>query len=242
MNDNLNGECLVIGNMPTSNEEKPESDTTPKRLSGIYGLQNKLKPDKWYVGQSIDIQNRWKKNYSTAKCKFQRKLYNALLKYGYENFNKVVLEELENPTQKLLDDREGYWMKHYNCIENGYNLRGGGNGHGWHSEETKEKIRIARAKQIIGRNHVSDEAKTKMSMERKGKPLSKETCIKLSISHIGNRHTEKSKREISKTMAGRPSLRKGKSMPIGFGEKISKIMIGKKRGPYKPRNITNDKN
>jgi group I intron endonuclease len=205
MNDNSNGEWKATGETQTNSEQPLENDTTKRKIVGIYGLRNKI-TNKWYVGQSVDIIKRLEIDYKKMKCIGQPKIYNALLKYGYNEFDKIILEECESK-QEILNEKEIYWMKYYDSIKNGYNLRGGGGGHGWHSEETKQKIRMARANQIIGKNHVSEEAKIKMSMERKGKSLSDETCIKLSISHLGNKHSEETKIKIRNTLRGPSSLK-----------------------------------
>lgn len=196
MNDNLNGECVVIGNTLMSREKKQENGITK---IGIYGLRNKLKPYKWYIGQSVDIIKRWEKDYRRLKCEGQPKLYYALQKYGYDGFDKILLEEC-TPDKKTLDERETQWMIHYNSIEGGYNLRGGGRGHGWHSEETKAKIREARRRQITHRP--SEEAIERMREARAGIPLSGEHRLKLSASHMGNKQSDETKAKISKALLG----------------------------------------
>lgn len=97
--------------------------TMQRKLSGIYGLRCRT-TDKWYVGQSLNISGRWSK-YRTLRCKSQPKLLNALRKYGFDNFDKIVLEECE-PNVDILNLREVYWVKHYNSFEDGYNLTEGG--------------------------------------------------------------------------------------------------------------------
>jgi group I intron endonuclease len=229
MNDNSNGEWKVTGEMPTKNEEKLEKDTII--ISGIYGLQNKQHPEKWYIGQSIDVYTRWERDYKKMKCIAQPKLYNALKKYGYDGFNKVLLEQC-SAEKEVLDSREIYWMDYYESTQNGYNLRKGGNGHGWHSDETKQKIKIAREKQKIGKGHVSEEARKRMSEDRIGKKLSEEHRIKLSISHMGNKQTEESKKKISNTMKGRTGRKWTDEQKL----KKSLLMTGTARGPYKSKN------
>ena len=197
--------------------------------TGIYGLLCKT-TGKWYVGQSINIETRWDKHYKRLNCKGQPKIYHALKKYGYDDFDKVILEECV-PEKDILDKKEDYWIIQKNSINNGYNIRGGGFGHGWHSEETKQKIREARAKQSIGSGHVSEEARMRLSAERKGKSLSEDHRRKLSISHIGITQTEESKLKISTTMKGKPGRKWTEEQKL----KKSLSMIGKKLGPYGPR-------
>ena len=84
----------------------------------IYGLKCKV-TDKWYVGQSWNVKKRWW-TYSKYECRNQPKLYNALVKYGIDAFEKSILEE--NITdQDTLDAREDYWTEKYDCVNNGYN-------------------------------------------------------------------------------------------------------------------------
>jgi group I intron endonuclease len=106
-------------------------------VAGIYGLYNTL-TGKWYVGQSVGIFNRWNIAYKGLRCKSQVKIYRALLKYGYEAFEKVVLETCDD-VDWILDYREMYWMRHLDSVKNGYNLKSGGS-RGKHSDESRRKL------------------------------------------------------------------------------------------------------
>lgn len=158
-------------------QESVPSDTTktidpmsvPNVCCGIYGLRNKVN-DKWYVGQSLDIYDRWHE-YDTLHCKSQRKLYAALLKYGVESFDKVVLEECSSSD---LDTKEDDWINTKDSIKNGYNCKGGGS-HGKMSDETREKIRQS----LTGRK-LSDDHKRRIGAKHSGKVISAETRKKIS--------------------------------------------------------------
>lgn len=108
-----------------------------KHISGIYLITNLITQEK-YVGQSIDIYNRWRQHKAVAKnSKEQAKLYQAIRAYGIENFSCEILEECEN-TQ--LNEREIYWIEYYNTFYQGYNMTRGGQGpYGW--KYNPEKIR-----------------------------------------------------------------------------------------------------
>lgn len=54
-----------------------------------------------------------------------RPLYRAISKYGKEHF---WVEELEECSSQLANDREKYWIKQYNSYYNGYNATLGGDG------------------------------------------------------------------------------------------------------------------
>lgn len=92
---------------------------------GIYKIENIINK-KIYIGQSIEIEKRWKKHLST-KDNFL--IHKAIQKYGKNNFNFSILEECDINS---LDERECYWINYYNSIvPNGYNMiSGGSNGAG----------------------------------------------------------------------------------------------------------------
>lgn len=195
MNDTTSNECKAIGN--TSNEKisQASNDTAARKIIGIYGLQNKLKPDKWYVGHSTDIYNRWKRAYEKLGCKQQPKIYNALLKYGYNNFEKVILEEC-SPTKEILLEREIYWTRHYNSIKNGYNLKEGGTG-GYRPGSVREKISIA----LTGKR-LSSEHRKKLSLAKLGTKHTKEHNKNISTANVGKKRTEEFREKMSNIRIG----------------------------------------
>ena len=96
-------------------------------MVGIYKITNKL-DNKCYIGQSIDIETRWKQHiYEGKKLRHKYKFYLALNKYGAENFLFEVIEECSLDTE-ILNNRERYWIEYYNSYEEGYNSTRGGQG------------------------------------------------------------------------------------------------------------------
>ena len=93
-------------------------------MIGIYKITNLIN-QKVYIGQSINIQQRWEehKYYSSNEKTLLQK---AFKKYGIDNFNFEVIEECDI---KDLDDKEIYWIKYYDSFKNGYNLTEGGKTH-----------------------------------------------------------------------------------------------------------------
>lgn len=90
---------------------------------------------KVYIGSTIDYKRRLV-NYETLVCKNQKKLYNSLLKYG---FDKHVFEVLCYCDKSDLRQKESYYGHLYNCL-------------GEHvSEATKEKLRAAAKQQWINK-------------------------------------------------------------------------------------------
>jgi len=96
--------------------------------SNIYLIIN-LITDKKYVGQSINVNLRWKKHIYNSKNNIMKSkfLYGAMNKYGINNFKIDIIEN--NIDMECINEREKYWIKYYNSLApNGYNLTIGGEG------------------------------------------------------------------------------------------------------------------
>ena len=105
--------------------------TEVRNMTGIYKITNKIN-GKAYIGQSYDIFARWKQHRNTTTTQSNGLLYKAFEKYGIENFEFTILEELEY-VQDLLNEREKYWISFYHTYVDdpcgpGYNLTLGGEG------------------------------------------------------------------------------------------------------------------
>lgn len=93
-------------------------------MIGIYKITNLIN-QKTYIGQSINIEQRWREHKNHAFCighqTYQRPLYCAMRKYGLDNFNFEVIELCD---KSQLNEREQYWILFYHSLinENGYNL------------------------------------------------------------------------------------------------------------------------
>lgn len=108
------------------------------KLTGIIYKITNIINNKVYIGQTVNtIKQRWNKHCHSNGC---RSLYNAILKYGKENFNIEIIETL--PIEEL-DEREIYWINYYksNNKKFGYNILLGGNlGRKGFSKLNKEQI------------------------------------------------------------------------------------------------------
>ena len=199
-------------------------------MTGIYKI---ISPsNKIYVGQSKNIPYRIN-TYKRLKCKSQTRLYNSLIKYGFDLHKFEIIEEC---IIEKLNERERYWQEFYDVLsKNGLNC---------HYTNTNEKPKI-HSKETIERiansnrgKKRSEEEKIKMSERMKGKlsgekhpqfgkKLSLERIEKLRISSAGNknmlgkrhseetkkilsiksrlhRHTDDTKKRISESLTGRP--------------------------------------
>lgn len=89
-------------------------------LGIIYIITNKVN-SKVYVGQTRkSLSERMRHHFS--KYETCTKLKKAIEQYGKENFIYNVLELV--PYSEL-NDRETYYIKQYNSVENGYNIKKG---------------------------------------------------------------------------------------------------------------------
>ena len=94
-----------------------------KPVMGIYMITN-LKNEMCYVGQAVNIQERWRQHIKRAigaETPTQNKLYPAMAKFGSENFTFQVIEEITD--RNLLDEREDYWQDFYKAKEFGYSIK-----------------------------------------------------------------------------------------------------------------------
>ena len=100
----------------------------------IYKITNLIN-QKVYIGKTnhLNIQERWKEHLSdyTRTHKNKRPLYEAMSKYGIQNFS---IEEIEQGlTDKEACEREKFWIEYFNSYvgfdnSNGYNATLGGDG------------------------------------------------------------------------------------------------------------------
>lgn len=91
---------------------------------GIYKITNKINGHS-YIGQSVDVERRWRQHINFPKENSKYPLYQAFRKYGIENFSFEILELC---SQEKLNDREIYYIAKYNSYQKGYNQTAGGSG------------------------------------------------------------------------------------------------------------------
>lgn len=98
-------------------------------MNYIYCITNLIN-NKRYVGKTtLSIQERFKEHCIDSKkvrCN-KRPLYDAMNKYGVENFIIEELEQVED--ESILSEREIYWINELQTYgRNGYNATRGGDG------------------------------------------------------------------------------------------------------------------
>lgn len=91
-------------------------------MIGIYKITKK-EDGKCYIGQSNDCERRFKEHQTKGESS-RISVDIAIQKYGKDAFIYEIIEEC---SIEELNQKEQYWIKYYNSIENGYNCSEGGN-------------------------------------------------------------------------------------------------------------------
>lgn len=167
-------------------------------MIGIYKITSPS--NRVYIGQSIDIERRFKKYKNN--CNTQTKLKRSFNKYGFDKHTFEIVEECD---LSILNERERYWQEYYDVLNGGLNSRltETKDKSGRLSQETKDKISKNRKGKRVGAIpwntgiELSDEHKAKISKVTKGennpmygKNHSEETKAKISEANKGRKHTE----------------------------------------------------
>lgn len=153
--------------------------------------------DKHYVRQTgVKFWKRWGPNGNGYKNGNQRYFERAINKYGWDNFEHVILKE------NLTKEEADYWEKYYINLwdttnpDKGYNITPRGNGEGKKlSEETRKKIGDAHR----GRK-LSEEHKKHLSESQKG--IKRGPNKKL----LGHSVSEETRKKISEKTKGRKGV------------------------------------
>jgi hypothetical protein len=177
----------------------------------IYIHKNKIN-NLCYIGQTNNPKKRFK--YEGIYYKDSPKFWNAIQKYGLNNFEHIVLPTIYT-TQQELDQAEIDMIKELDSYNNGYNLTEGGK----YIKRTPEMIK-------------------KFSEKRKGHIVTKETREKLSKKIKGVRQSSKWKKinqydlegVFIKTFKSREDIKE----ELGFKHltNISKVCNGKHKTAY----------
>lgn len=168
----------------------------------IYCYINKV-TGKRYIGQTINPDQRKRSHlHEATKRNSDYYFHRSIRKYGWDNFDYIVLEE--NVERTLLNDRETYYINEYNSLwPNGYNQC---------LANSLDETAIQKANETKQKKYETmseDEKKllTKHMCEKnKGSKRSEETKRKMSESakkHLAENPrviSEETKRRVSETM------------------------------------------
>ena len=155
---------------------------------------------KVYVGQTIkSVRSRWR-DHLKAMERNDTKFYHAINKYGEDQFEVSILEEVvcidKFELKAKLNEKERFWIEFLNSKKNGYNSTTGGDGVvGYnHSEETKERLRQIAKTQILHENMIKAQKKKGCVAWNKGVEFSAEVRNKMTKSHLGKTSWNKGKK------------------------------------------------
>jgi group I intron endonuclease len=184
-----------------------------KKIAGIYRLTNLIN-GKVYIGQSVNIFNRWRLHkQESASGRNQSLITRAIRKYGWDSFSKEILQTVEYGQMSLLNSLEQNYIKENHSwvyepgllFPLGYNVLPGGSS------------QFAMPKSV----------KVKIGNSNRGKIRTSETKDKLRQAHLGKKSSELHRKNISEAL-------KGIQRPSEFGRKIS---LSKKGVPWSAKTM-----
>lgn len=175
------------------------------KTTGIYCIEN-LSTHKKYIGQSVNIEERWYKHKKALNdnCHDNQYLQNSWNKYDSEDFVFSIIEEC--PLEKL-DEKECYYIELYNTLDRnyGYNLKTGGqNGGAIVSEEIRDKMSSI-LKETFANNPELRSQKRELALKQWSNPEIKAKITGENNGMYGKTHSEEAREKISKTHKGKPS-------------------------------------
>ena len=157
-----------------------------------------------YVGSTMNEKTRrYSWNNHGNKSYGGEKINAARVKFGIESFTYEMLEEICDADvitlQKQLDEREAYYVQHFNSINHGYNTSKGGTGNNGVNLSPTHRANIGKAS--MGRKH-SEATKKKIVAKLKGHSVSDDTKRKISEGNKGKTRTADQRRAESERLKG----------------------------------------
>ena len=162
----------------------------------IYKFTNKTN-GKAYIGKTIDVERRKIEHLSRSKTIANNHFYNAIKKYGFDNFDLEILSEHESEDSAYEAESQHIAQYKSNDKALGYNSTTGGEGLKGITDETRKKmsdngkLRVGDKNSFFGKHH-SIYSKKKISQANVG-----------NTSWLGKHHTDESKNKMSEANAGK---------------------------------------
>jgi len=207
------------------------------KISGIYKIQSKIKPERFYIGSAIDIKSRWVRHkYDLNHQKHgNKKLQRHFNKYGESDLIFIIIELCFS---EFLIIREQFYIGTLKPYFNICKIAGSKLGMK-HSNSAIMKIKEARSRQVspMKGRHQSEKAKALLREARKkqispwpkGSKHSEETKKRFSEWQIGKKISNETKQKMSIAGKGKPSKLKGRKLSEEQKHKISIAHKGKIR-------------
>ena len=177
----------------------------------VYVHINKIN-NKIYIGQTCnDFKRRCGGNGNNYK--HSAHFYNAIKKYGWDNFDHIVL--IDGISLDVANIIEEELIKKYNSMNNklGYNMIAGGNNRKMRQESIDKRAEKNR--------HPSQETLRKMSLASKGRKHTPEQIEKIRKSNIGKKRSLEARRKMSIAKKNMSEETRKKISEAGKGRKQS---------------------
>jgi len=203
------------------------------KISGIYQIQSKIKPERIYIGSSVNITERWRhhKDNLSFKKHHNRIIQNHYNKYGEFDLQFSVLlgcdkKDLVKNEQFFIDSLNPYFNIR-KIAESNIGIKRTTEFCKKQSESRKGRISPMRGK------HLTEEQKEHLRKINTGKKQSIESINKRAEKRRGVKRkpfSDEWKRHISESHKGLPSSKKGKHYDLKEEtlNKMSERMKGKK--------------
>ncbi len=207
------------------------------KISGIYQIQSKRKPERIYIGSAVDINRRWNEHINSLRSNKHenKKLQNHCNKYGEVDLMFSILlgcekEDLLKVEQYFLDTYKTY----FNIRKDAHNCYGT-------TQPAELRKRRSKIMKMVWKKKggMSKETRLKMSMAKRGKPSvakgrkwSEESRAKMRgrQNALGYKRTEENKqmmRELAIQNKWKPPSNLGRTISKETREKIKRTLTGK---------------
>ncbi|WP_164972248.1 GIY-YIG nuclease family protein [Staphylococcus saprophyticus] len=185
----------------------------------VYKITNEIN-GKIYIGMTNNIKRRWRyegiEYRPPLKSDRRRPFWNAIQKYGWDNFTKEVI--ISDLTKEEAFDKEKQMIKRFKATDRsiGYNLSQGGNG---------GIIYLTHPRGMLGKHHTIENniRHKKFMSDRNNNPMFNGKTI-WGVTHPhpkgmkGKKHSEEVKKRIAETSKKNCSNKKKVEMTLPNGE------------------------
>ncbi|HWY35540.1 MAG TPA: GIY-YIG nuclease family protein [Nitrosopumilaceae archaeon] len=181
---------------------------------GVYVIKN-IVNGKYYVGSASNLKTRWTihKNSLIKNEHHSIKLQRSFNKHGINSF---IFEPIQYCSKESLIINEQYWIDHFDSYNKGYNcVPKAGSTIGYkHTEDTKKRMSLSKIGIKLNRpsankgKKMSEEQKLKISISNKGnkscvgRKLSKDHIEKIMKSNIGRQISKETRNKMSISQMG----------------------------------------
>jgi len=205
------------------------------KISGIYKIESKIKPERIYIGSAVNIHKRWILHLSRLRRQKHGniKLQNHFNKYGEADLQFSILLGCE---KEDLIKIEQYFIDSYKPHFNIAYFAGSPNLGRKMSDEHKNKISNSLKGKVASNKGISPslETRLKISNSLKGRIKSDEECKNISKGQKGKIFSNEHRMNISKGLKGITTGRKNTE------ETKKKMSESAKRRINKPRIYTKE--